>query len=59
MSSQGGYTSKPSATTCVTDNPNGGHGPYPSNAPAPVTFSDNVVTTNAPGAFASHVRPHA
>lgn len=59
MSVNGAFTSKPATTAISTGNPNGGQPPYPTHAPAPTAEADNVVTTNAQGAFASQVRPHA
>ena len=57
----GAFTSTRAASTIATPNPSAGGGqpPYPPPSPAPVSLSDNVVTTNSSGAFASHVRPHA
>lgn len=59
MSVNGAFTSKPTATAIASSNPNGGQPPYPTHAPAPTPAADNVVTSNAQGAFASQVRPHA
>ncbi len=59
MSVNGAFTSKPAATAISTGNPSGGQPPYPTHGPAPTPAADNVVTTNANGAFASHVRPHS
>jgi hypothetical protein len=59
MSVNGAFTSKPAAAAIASANPNGGQPPYPTHAPAPTSMADNVVTTNAQGAFASHVRPHS
>lgn len=59
MSVNGAFTSRPAATAISTGNPNGGQPPYPTHGPAPTSTADNVVTTNALGAFASHVRPHS
>jgi hypothetical protein len=61
MAISGAFTSKPAAATISTPNPSAGGGqpPYPTHAPAPTATADNVVTTDAHGAFASHVRPHA
>lgn len=59
MTVNGASTSKPPAAAIDSANPNGGQPPYPTHAPAPTPAADNVVTTNAAGAFASHVRPRA
>jgi hypothetical protein len=59
MSVNGAFTSKPAAVAIASANPNGGQPPYPTHAPAPTSTADNVATTNAQGAFASHVRPHS
>ncbi len=59
MSVNGAFTSKPAAVAIASGNPNGGQPAHPTHAPAPTPEADNVVTTNAEGAFASHVRPHS
>jgi hypothetical protein len=55
----GAYTSAPAASIIATYNPlsGGGQPGYPPPGAAPVAMSDNVVTTNRPGAFSSVVRP--
>lgn len=59
MSVNGAFTSKPAAVAIASGNPNGGQPAYPTHGPAPTPAADNVVTANAPGAFASQVRPHS
>jgi hypothetical protein len=59
MSVNGAFTSKPAGAAIASANPNGGQPPYPTHAPAPTPAADNVVSTNAAGAFGSHVRPHS
>jgi hypothetical protein len=58
MSVNGGYPD-PNASAIGTNNPAGGQPPQPPPAKAPSALQDKIVTTNAPGAHASHHRPHA
>jgi hypothetical protein len=49
----------PGVSNITTSNPNGGHPNPTPPAKNATSQTDKVVTTNAPGAFANHNRPHA
>lgn len=57
MSINGGHPD-PAASSIASNNPLGGQPPQPPPAKAPSAVQDKVVLTDAPGAYASHRRPH-
>jgi hypothetical protein len=58
MSVNGGLPD-PGVSNIATNNPSGGQPAETPPAKGPSPLQDKVVTTNAPGAHASHHRPHA
>ena len=58
MTVNGGHPD-PGVSNIATNNPNGGHPTPTPPAKNAASQTDKVVTTNASGAFANHVRPHA